>query len=221
MTQGTDLAAILHGSPLTNQDAWWDEEADEVEGYDFIKDAALFSLVGVPFRIFRLTFRAGIQQKGCAWRNDYVSAEIRVAPAPIIARNIDRILSRRTDELILDPKAIPTPGESLGVNNGSTGFYRQNVQYLVSKEFIALPTVNGEELPEEGGKNECRYDLPASMFVVSDDAVREGIAEIRYAPDGEQITIFNVALNCPRGLRYSKYDNEFTDADGAITWYIA
>lgn len=219
MAQGTDLDRLLHGSPLTEQDSWWNEEADEVEGYDFVKDAALFSLVGVPLRIFRLTYRPGIQQRGIAWRNDYVSAELRVAPAPVILAQWDRIQSRRTDELIADPKAIPMPGEMLGVNNGSTGFYRQTVQYLVGKELITLP----EDLPESGDKNECRYDLPSSMFVISDDAMKNGIADVRFSPEGEQVTVFHLPrpLGCPRGLRFSKYENELTDKDGAITWYIA
>jgi hypothetical protein len=216
MTQGADLAAILHGSPLTAQDAWWDEEADQVEGYDFIKDAALFSLVGVPFRIFTLTFRAGIQQPKCEWRNDYISAEVRVAPEPVIARQIDRILSRRTGDLILDPRAIPMPGELLGFNNGSTGFYRQCVEYLAAKEIITLP----EDLPTEGPKNECRYDLPASMFMFS--GVADGTApSVSLDSDGNQVTSFSVRLDAVRGLRYSHYDNEFTSADGATTWYIA
>lgn len=217
MTQGTDLASVVHGSPLTAQDAWWTEEADEVEGYDFIKDAALFSLVGVPFRIFNLTFRAGIQQKGTEWRNDYISAELRVAPEPIIVRQWARILSRRTDDLILDKNAIPAPGEQLGVNNGSTGFYRQCVQYLEAKELIVLP----DDLPVVGKKNECRYDLPASKFEISGDAIVSDKARVMFSPDGDQVTVFEVALNCMRGLRYSKYENEFTDSDGAITWYIA
>lgn len=215
MTQGTDLASILHGSPLTAQDSWWsEEESDVVEGYDFIKDAALFSLVGVPFRIYTLTFRAGIQQKGCTWRNDYLSAELRVAPAPIIIRSLDRILSRRTDDLIADPRAIPTPGEQLGINNGSTGFYRQCVQYIESKELITLP----EDLPKEGKKNECRYDLPASMFILPETGLNP---EVQFDAAGDQVTTFDITLDCMRGLRYSKYENQFTDSDGAITWYIA
>lgn len=215
MTQGTDLEAILHGSPLTDQDAWWAEEADEVEGYDFIKDAALFALVGVPFRIFQLTFRAGLQAKGIAWRNDYVSAELRVAPAVIIARQIDRILSRRTGKLITDPRAIAAPGEQLGVNNGSTGLYRQCVQYLEAKELIIVPT----DLPATGPKNECRYDLPASMFDITDEAVTKG-ANVRFDGEGAQVTTFpGLALNCLRGLRYSDYENEYTDE--GLTWYIA
>jgi hypothetical protein len=224
MTQGTDITGTrdeatltLHGSSLRPQDAWWNDEADVVEGYDLVKDKALFALVGVPFRIFTLTFRAGIQQKGCEWRNDYVTAELRVAPGPVIARQIDRILSRRTGKLITDTNAIADPGEQLVVNDGSTGFYRQCVQYLEAKELITLP----DTLPKEGAKNECRYDLPASTFTISDYAVRHDQAEIRFGPDGDQVTIFRVRLDCLRGLRYSDYENAFTDADGAITWYIA
>jgi hypothetical protein len=217
MTDGTDVATILHSSPLTGQDAWWEEEADEVAGNDLVKDEALFALVGVPFRIFELTFRQGIQQKGVDWRNDYVSAELRVAPATILVRQLPRIMSRRTGKLITDVRAIADPGEQLVINDGSTGFYRQAVQYLEAKELITVP----DTLPAEGGKNECRYDLPATEFVLSDDGIREGKIEQRFTPEGESVAIFRVALNCPRGLRYSDYKNEYTDDDGAITWYIA
>lgn len=217
MTQGTDLDRLLHGSPLTDADSWWAGESDDVEGYDFIKDAALFSLVGVPFKAFTLTYRSGIQQKGTPWRNDYVSIELRIAPAPIIVQQFDRIMSRRTDDLIADKKAIPLPGEQLGVNSGSTGIYRQTVQALVLKELITLP----EDLPETGKKNECRYDLPASMFVLTEAG--HDACSITTDAEGHPVTAFELArpLGCMRGLRFSKYDNEFAGADGAITWYIA
>lgn len=219
VSESTDLQTLLHGSPLTAADAWWGEEADVVEGYDLVKDKALFSLVGVPFRIYTLTYRQGIQQKGCEWRNDYASAELRVAPAQIILHDFDRILSRRTGKLIADPRAIASPGEQLVVNDGSTGFYRQTVQYLEQKELIRVP----EALPKEGGKNECRYDLPASMWEIAPGAIREEIARVYVGPTGEHVTIFELArpLACVRGLRYSDYENQYTDDDGAITWYIA
>jgi hypothetical protein len=222
MTQGTDLDAIIHGSPLTGNDAWWNEEADEVEGYDFIKDAALFALVGVPFKIYRLTFRPGIQQKGCEWRNDYVSSELRIAPEPVIRAQIDRILSRRDDEFMAG-KSFPVPGEMLGINNGSTGFYRQCVQYLTLKDYIKFPEEWMDRLPEEGKKNECLFDLPSTIFVPTDAAVRQGVAEYGYTSSGEHTNVFHLPkpISCMRGLRYSHYDNEFTDADGAFTWYIA
>jgi hypothetical protein len=219
MPESTDLAATIHGSPLTAQDAWWTEEADEVEGYDLLKDEALLQLVGVPFRIFRLTFRPGVQQKGHVWRNDYVSAEVRVAPAA--AWDLKRILSRRK-AFGVDVADYAAPGEQLVINDGSTGLYRQMVQYLEAKEIIKTSLVNGEELPAEGGKNESRYDMPASMFNISDDAIREGIAEVHFTPDGDQVTLFNVALKCSRGLRFSDYTSEYLpDGETARTWYIA
>lgn len=222
MTQGTDLDAIIHGSPLAVNDQWWGEESDEVEGYDFIKDAALFALVGIPLRIYRITFRPGIQQRGCDWRNDYVSAELRIAPESVIRAQIDRIMSRRNDEF-MQGKPFPVPGEMLGVNNGSTGFYRQCVQYLTLKEFITFTDEDREALPEEGRKNECLFDLPSTRFIPTDAALREGIAEYRFTPTGDHANMFHLPkpISCLRGLRYSHYDNEFTDADGAFTWYIA
>jgi len=218
MTDTADLATIVNRSPLTGDEAWFNEEADQVEGYDFIKDEALFSLIGVPFRVFTLTYRPGIQQKGTEWRNDYISSELRVYPFSVMKRQIDRILSRRSgDDFIKDPRAIPEPGEFLGVNNGSTGIYRQFTEYLENKELITLP----DDLPKVGKKNDCRYDLPASMFELNEEAIREGKIEQRFTPNGESITLFRVSLDCPRGLRYSHYDNEFSGSDGAFTWYIA
>ena len=217
MTDGTEVETTAYRSPLTQQDSWWDEEADDVSGHDLIKEKALFSLVGVPFRIDTLTYRVGIQQKGCEWRNDYVSAELRVAPADIIARQWDRIMSRRSGKLITDVRAIADPAEQLIVNDGSTGFYRQSVEYLEAKELITLP----DDLPQDGGKNECRYDLPSSMFTLSAKAQQDGLVEARFTPEGDHVVVFRVALRCSRGLRYSDYKNEFTDDDGAITWYIA
>ena len=227
MTDSTDLATILHGSPLTAADSWWtDEESDVVEGFDFIKDKALFALVGVPFRVFSLTFRPGIQQKGCPWRNGFVSAETRVAPAPIIKRQLDRILSRRTDDMIPDPLAIAAPGEMLGINSGSTGIYRQFLEYLEGKELISFPEVlkiGGKEFPlppKVGEKNECRYDLPVDLLILNDKFIADDTIRVHVDPQGERHTTFSVRLDCLRGLRFSFYKNE-SAPDGAITWYIA
>lgn len=214
MAEASSDLATLRQLPLTNADAWFMEDADEVEGFDLVKEDALFSLVGVPFRITRLVYRPGIQQKGIAWRNDYVSAELRVFPDAVLLRDLDRILSRRTGDLIRDPKAIPTGGEQLVINDGSTGFYRQSVIYLEGKELITVPSA----LPAEGGKNECRYDLPASEWEISEDDPRVGIIP---GPDDSTIFAFAVKLNCSRGLRYSDYDNPTGSADKAVTFYIA
>lgn len=186
---------------------WWnDADADAVEGFDLIKDAALFSLVGVPFRITKLTFHDGIQQDGCAYRNDFASAELRVAPYHLGGKPaLDRIMSRRTGKLIGDKEGIPLPDEFLVINDGSTGAYRQFVQYLEAKGLIELPEHTADE--EVGGKNESVYDLPRSEWVSGAETATAGI---------------EVKLNCPRGLRYSDYDNTFgPKGERAITWYLA
>jgi|SRR5215469_12754246 len=216
---GSDELAIPDfAGALTENDQWWDESADEVQGYDLVKDEALMSLVGVPLRIYRATFRPGIKQKGCEWTNDYASNELRVAPAAIVLRDWNRIMSRRANfKLVTDKRAIAGPGEQLVWNDGSTGGYRQVVEYLEAKELITVP----DELPKKGGKNECRYDLPSSYWSLNDDAIRANVIDVRFTPEGEKLLTFNIALKCTRGLRYSDYTNEYTDDDGALTWYIA
>jgi hypothetical protein len=183
---------------------WYlDKDVDNIEGYDLVKDEALFALVGVPFRITKFTFHEGKQQPGCAWRNDFVSAELRVFPLAFIEANMARIISRRTSDLILDRQAIAAPNEFLVINNGGTGFYRQVTEYLDAKGIIEI----GGNMPWVGGKNQCRYDLPRSEWTSGEEVATEGI---------------DVKFNCVRGLRYSDYTNEYTgDQDRAITWYIA
>lgn len=212
---GTPALATADSSTIAvNPDSWWDEEADEVEGYDLLKEDALLQLVGVPFRIYRLTYRPGVQQKGHTWRNDYVTAELRVAPET--RWDLKRVQSRRKS-FSLDMTDYASPGEQLIVNDGSTGFYRQTVQYLEAKELIALP----DDLPVEGGKNESRYDVPASMFVIP-QSVSPAIVEVRFDPQGDQITAFHIGLRCSRGLRFSDYTSEYLpEGETARTWYIA
>lgn len=187
-------------------DVIWEWEnadlADEVEGYDLIRDEAMFELVGVPFAIFKLQYREGIQRKGVPWRDDYVSIQLRVAPAKVLANSLDRITSRRRGDLVKDKQAIAKPGEELIINDGSTGLYRQVTQYLCAKQIIDV----GDAFPETGEKGECRYDLPRSEWLVGAEQATEGIP---------------VRLRCSRGLRYSEYTNDYTGDKKAVTWYLA
>jgi hypothetical protein len=204
MTEATDLATTVHGSPLTAQDAWWDEAADDVEGYDLLRDEALYDLVGVPFVGYKAVFRDGIQRKGAAYRDDYVSLELRVAPAAVIMRDIARVQSRRKSfnvPPLTESQALSLPGQQLVINDGSTGVYRQIMQYLVAKERITLPEGN-----EEGGKGDSIYDLPRSQWLKADT---------------DETDSFNISLRCMRGLRFSDYENEYTGDSTARTWYIA
>jgi hypothetical protein len=201
MTEGTSAAVAVQGSQTAVDEWWGTPEADEVEGYDLLKDDALFELVGVPFMATKAIFRDGIQAKGAEWRSDYVSLELRTAPESVIRRDLPRILSRRK-AAGLDGKDFASVGdEQLVINDGSTGIYRQVVQYLAAKGKITLP--EGEE---EGEKGESIYDLPRSQWLSGAEEATEGI---------------EITLRCSRGLRFSEYENEYTGDGKARTWYIA
>jgi hypothetical protein len=205
MTEGTHIPATVDESPRAI-DAWWaTDDADEVEGHDLLRDEALYDVVGVPFMALKAIFRDGIQRKGSEWRDDYVSLELRVAPVQTILANLTRIQARRRSfgvaELTADQVAS-LPGEQLVINDGSTGLYRQVVEYLSAKGLIFLP-----EGAEQGEKGETIFDLPRSKWVNGMEDATAGI---------------DIRLRCSRGLRFSDYSNEFTgDSEKARTWYIA
>ena len=198
--QSNDVATV-QGSQITTAEplSWWDEQSDEVEGYDLVKDEALLSLVGVPFKVTSVTFREGVQRKDVPYRDDYVSLELTVAPPEVLAATADRIATRRkAHELPVD--GIARAEEQLVINDGSTGIYRQIVQYLDAKNLINLPA--GEL---EGEKGSTVLDLPRSEWVAGADEATKGI---------------DIGLKCSRGLRFSDYNNPY-GADKSRTWYIA
>lgn len=200
MSESDIAGATNHPSPYTptgvlTEDWWTNNQADEIEGHDLVKEEALFALVGVPFIITRVTFHDGIQTKGSPYRSDYVSVELRVAPASFIAARL------AAGRLTAEAASKVEPGEMLVVNDGSTGVYRQIVQYLAAKELITLP-----EGAEEGEKGETIWDLPRSLWEEGADDATKGI---------------DVALRCARGLRFSEYSNAYTGDDKARTWYLA
>jgi len=208
MTDTANPPATVQAAPpavqesLKSPDEWWDApEADEVEGYDLLKEEALLQVVGVPFMGTRVIFRDGIQRKGVKWRDDFVSLEIRVAPASVLKNAAVRILSRRSSAGVSLDSITASPDEQLVLNDGSTGLYRQVVQYLAAKGLITLP--EGEE---KGEKGESIYDLPRSEWVTGAEEATEGI---------------EITLRCSRGLRFSDYSNDYTGDEKARTWYIA
>jgi hypothetical protein len=205
-----DIAVRAHTDSLAQAtvnalNGWWDEtDADEVDGFDLLKDAALFQLVGVPFMGFRVVFRDGIQRKGNEYRDDFASLELRTAPLAVMQRDMSRIMSRRVANKIDEAALmnIVQPEESLVVNDGSTGLYRQIVQYLAAKELIKLPV--GQEVGEKG---ETIFDLPRSQWLEGAEAATEGI---------------DIQLRCARGLRFSEYPSEYLpEGEMARTWYLA
>lgn len=207
MTNTSDIATPIHDSLIPVQDSpgtvdeWWGTpDADEVDGYDLLKDDALYQVVGLPFMATKAIFRDGIQQKGMDYRGDYVSLEIRVAPRS--AWDLNRISSRRKSFNLGPDSPIAVPDEQLVINDGSTGLYRQIVQYLAAKELIILP-----EGPAEGEKGESIFDLPRSQWKFG-------------APNGTEG--FEIKLRCSRGLRFSEYQSEYLpEGETARTWYIA
>lgn len=202
MTNTTDISVPANASSVA-VNGWWDEtEADEVDGFDLLKDAAMFQVVGVPFMVTRVVFRDGIQRKGQDYRDDFVSIELRVAPQTVINDTATRIISRRTALGLKAEDHIADGDEYLVINDGSTGMYRQILQYLHAKELITLP-----EGPAEGEKGECIYDLPRSQWRGGAEQASEGI---------------EIALKCARGLRFSEYSSEYLpEGEKARTWYLA
>lgn len=167
--------------------------ADEAIGSDLISGEAADKLIGVPMMIYKITYRDGIRRAGVQWRDDYVSCEAVVAP--------QHVLEARANRGRLDLRNISVdPGEHIVFNDGSTGIYRQITGYLQAKELIKLP----EPLVMVGSKGECSLDLPRSEWESGAELATAGIP---------------VRLLCPRGLRYSEYQNDFAP-DGAKTRYI-
>lgn len=177
----------------------WEEAtsaAHEVMGHDLAKDELLDALIGVPFLITRFTFRPGIpasettqfMAKGDTYA--YVSVEAVIAPEVELKRRRVNV-----DTLPFDPGALVV------FNDGSTGIYRQTVNYLEAIGFITLP-----EGPDEGSKGSVRFDLPPTKWT----EVHAG--ELSFDEDGNGIYTVNVRLRCPRGLRKSTYDSPFGEA---------
>ena len=187
--------------------SWEDltRDADEVLGADLEKGE---QLIGVPFCITSATFRQGDYLNAkTSERGWYVSLYTMVAPEIDIQRAIRR---KRVPEENLPN--IPDPGEKLIFNEGGTGVYRQIVAYLEDKGFIQIDS----QLPKEGAYSESRYDIPPSQWKYPAEARNY---ELRFDLSGEPVVSFYVRLLCPRGLRSSDYENDFTKT--GHTRYIA
>jgi hypothetical protein len=171
--------------------------ADEILGYDLARDETADDLVGVPFIMTRLVFRPGVMRD--KERQSYVSAEVRIAPA----LDLRLINSRRESSRLprindLDSLAFG-PDSHVVFNDGSTGVYRQAVKLLVAKQYITL----AQPIVEAGGYGECSFDQPPGRWTgyLKGNAIdQDGF--IGYTAD--------IALFCPRGLRLSLYENDYT-----------
>jgi hypothetical protein len=202
----------VESTPVYQPGADWDSlvsNADEILGYDLARDETADDLVGVPFLITRVYFRPGVLRDKI--RAAYVSCECRVAPALdlrlINGRREGSRLGRLTD---LESLAFG-PDSHVVFNDGSTGVYRQITKYLAAKEYIVLK----DPVIEAGSYGESSFDIPPG-----------GWADIR---QGQQIPtdenpvftgyVADIRLYCPRGLRLSLYENDYTQT--GKTRYIA
>lgn len=186
---------------LTPAERYWADvttDADRVDGADLEKGA---NLIGVPFCITRAVFRKGdfLNQGITGW---YVSLEAVIAPAVEIARAYRR--GRIAEGTALSVEQ----GENVVFNEGGTGVYRQVVAYLEAKQLITLP-----EGPEQGKYGESRYDTLPPEWQVTD------AAKLALDPESGNPSIsFDIRLLCPRGLRSSEYENEYTKQ--GVTRYL-
>lgn len=177
----------------------WDDwaAADQIIGHDLAKDELLDALVGIPFAVTAVTFRPGIRKAGQDYRAAFVSCESVIAP--------ENVLRRRRVNMEMLPFE---PGSQVVFNDGSTGIYRQIVQYLAAKEWITLP-----DLPENGAYGETKYDLPPFRW----ESITVG--DYEYTDEDSYVYAANVRLVCPRGLRISEYESDF-NPNGSKTRYL-
>lgn len=178
-------------------------ESDEILGYDLARDETADDLVGIPFLITRVTFRLGVMRDKV--QQAYVSCETRVGPTlDIRLINARRESSRLPRLSTLDTLAFG-PDSHVVFNDGSTGAYRQVVKYLHMKHYIEL----AEPVIDAGSYGDSSYDQPPSEWrnILSGET-----QDYAASKNGDVFTgyVADIRLYCPRGLRLSLYENEYT-----------
>lgn len=176
------------------------ETADEILGYDLARDETADDLVGVPFALTAVTFRPGVLRDKV--RQAYVSCEVRISPhLDLRLINTRREGSRLPRINDLDMLAFGG-NQHVVFNDGSTGVYRQVVKYLAVKGYVELKT----PVVETGAYGESSFDQPPSGFA----DIHRG--EVRFDKEGFPVYTAAIApiLYCPRGLRLSLYENDYT-----------
>src|SRR5215831_18617445 len=108
------------------------QSADEVLGYDLARDELADDLVGVPFVITGVVSRPGVMRD--KKQQAYVSCETRISnKLDLRAINGRREGSRLPRLSDLDALTF-SPNSHVVFNDGSTGVYRQMVQYLWTRK---------------------------------------------------------------------------------------
>jgi hypothetical protein len=151
-------------------------------------------LIGVPFVITAMTFRVGDYMSAVTkLRGAYVSIEALTGDEKAFKRALKR--GRIDEECAFDPE------EEIVFNEGGTGAYRQAVQAWEGLGWITLP-----EGPDGGAYGESRLDTPLAHWDLSSSAP----VDYRVLDEGEPVFSAPVRLLCPRGLRVSEYENDYT-----------
>ena len=176
--------------------------ADVAQGGDLLKgEDPKADLVGIPFIITKLVFRDGTKYKDgkdIKTRN-YVSVEIMTADEATYA----------TRKKFMPPNPEFPPNTQLVFNDGSTGVCREMVAYCHEKGYIDVGPVD----KTGGAMGESPFDRYRTEWVkpvTTHDVITGKTPEVAV----------DVLFYCPRGLRKSEYENDFTSDDGAKTYYI-
>lgn len=172
--------------------------ADEILGYDLARDETADQLTGVPFMVTRVQFRPGIMRAKVM--QAYVSCEIRIAPVLDLQLINSRRESSRLPRIADLEQLAFGPDSHVVFNDGSTGVYRQVVKYLYAKQYIALK----EPVIETGAYGESSFDQSPNQWA----GINAGTAE--QADKGFAGYSADMRLYCPRGLRLSLYENDYT-----------
>ena len=173
-------------------------EADEIVGYDLARDETADDLVGVPFLITGVVFRPGVLRG--TERSAYVSCECRIAPRLDLRLINTRRESSRLGKVPDLEQLTFEPDAHVVFNDGSTGVYRQIVKYLAMKGFITL----SDPIVEAGSYGESSFDQPPSRWADT------STGQISRDEDGWVGYTTPIRLYCPRGLRLSLYENDYT-----------
>jgi hypothetical protein len=190
----SELETVTYQVPQWTGGTWEDliRDADEVFGADLEEGD---NLIGMPFAVVKMTFRPGdFASAKTGEKGTYVSLDAIVGDNASIARALRR--KRITPE----QASTYDPGEHLVFNEGGTGVYRQAVNYLEARERIRIAS----DLPPEGAYGESRFDVSPEHWTVAEGT------EQRTDELGRPTLGFHVRLVCPRGLRASDYENEYT-----------
>lgn len=189
----------------------WEKVDDlyQIEGFDLEKNK--MELVGVPFIITGVTYREGKFKRGNeVMEDDYVSVECVTAPPEIYERMTPKNRKKYADDGIPTVSEIG-PNEFVVFNDSSTGIKRQITSYLHMMKLIQIDEIlapfGSVQHNMTGSYGENLLDYSRAQWVSGAKQATDGFSL------GEQ------SLACKRGLRPSKYENEWTPE--GITYYLA